>query len=78
MRNRVRFCNAGLRGCLFDFHDKNDKLEVRYYCSLSVIHKFYSNPHRVKFRLEMNDADNQAGNRAVDSLINYETVKVDS
>uniref|UniRef100_A0A915IJ48 Iron-sulfur clusters transporter ABCB7, mitochondrial n=1 Tax=Romanomermis culicivorax TaxID=13658 RepID=A0A915IJ48_ROMCU len=30
---------------------------------------------RVKFRHQMNDADNQAGNRAVDSLINYETVK---
>lgn len=31
---------------------------------------------RTKFRHEMNQADNDAGNRAVDSLINYETVKV--
>lgn len=31
---------------------------------------------RTKFRLEMNEADNEAGNRAIDSLINYETVKV--
>ncbi|CAK5055565.1 unnamed protein product [Meloidogyne enterolobii] len=30
---------------------------------------------RTKFRLEMNEADNEAGNRAIDSLINYETVK---
>ncbi|KAI3415752.1 hypothetical protein GPALN_005336 [Globodera pallida] len=30
---------------------------------------------RTKFRLQMNEADNEAGNRAVDSLINYETVK---
>ncbi|CAJ0944564.1 unnamed protein product, partial [Mesorhabditis belari] len=30
---------------------------------------------RTKFRHEMNQADNDAGNRAVDSLINYETVK---
>lgn len=33
---------------------------------------------RTKFRHEMNIADNEAGNRAIDSLINYETVKVGS
>merc|ERR1719336_3396203 len=30
---------------------------------------------RTQFRVNMNKADNDAGNRAVDSLINYETVK---
>ncbi|XP_022100448.1 ATP-binding cassette sub-family B member 7, mitochondrial-like [Acanthaster planci] len=30
---------------------------------------------RTKFRVEMNHADNEAGNQAIDSLINYETVK---
>jgi len=30
---------------------------------------------RTKFRVNMNKADNEAGNKAVDSLINYETVK---
>uniref|UniRef100_A0A0R3RW45 Iron-sulfur clusters transporter ABCB7, mitochondrial n=1 Tax=Elaeophora elaphi TaxID=1147741 RepID=A0A0R3RW45_9BILA len=30
---------------------------------------------RTKFRHQMNQADNDAGNRAIDSLINYETVK---
>ncbi|XP_066496175.1 iron-sulfur clusters transporter ABCB7, mitochondrial [Tiliqua scincoides] len=30
---------------------------------------------RTKFRIEMNKADNDAGNAAVDSLLNYETVK---
>ncbi|GMR53673.1 hypothetical protein PMAYCL1PPCAC_23868 [Pristionchus mayeri] len=30
---------------------------------------------RTKFRHEMNRADNEAGNKAIDSLINYETVK---
>eukprot|EP00058_Branchiostoma_floridae_P018804 XP_002604293.1 hypothetical protein BRAFLDRAFT_125255 [Branchiostoma floridae] len=30
---------------------------------------------RTKFRVQMNRADNQAGNMAIDSLINYETVK---
>ena len=31
---------------------------------------------RTKFRVQMNKADNEAGNKAIDSLINYETVKV--
>ena len=30
---------------------------------------------RTKFRLDMNKAENEAGNKAIDSLINYETVK---
>ncbi|XP_033635648.1 ATP-binding cassette sub-family B member 7, mitochondrial-like isoform X1 [Asterias rubens] len=30
---------------------------------------------RTKFRVQMNQADNEAGNQAIDSLINYETVK---
>merc|ERR1719394_2276170 len=30
---------------------------------------------RTKFRIAMNKADNEAGNKAVDSLINFETVK---
>ena len=30
---------------------------------------------RTKFRIAMNRADNEAGNKAIDSLINYETVK---
>jgi ATP-binding cassette subfamily B (MDR/TAP) protein 7 len=31
---------------------------------------------RTKFRIEMNKADNEAGSLAIDSLLNYETVKV--
>merc|ERR1719266_2110247 len=30
---------------------------------------------RTKFRIEMNKSENEAGNKAIDSLINYETVK---
>merc|ERR1719270_3096912 len=30
---------------------------------------------RTKFRMQMNKAENEAGNKAIDSLINYETVK---
>lgn len=32
---------------------------------------------RTKFRVYMNKAENEAGNKAIDSLINYETVKVE-
>lgn len=31
---------------------------------------------RTKFRILMNKAENEAGNKAIDSLINYESVKV--
>lgn len=31
---------------------------------------------RTQFRIHMNRAENEAGNKAIDSLINYETVKV--
>ena len=33
---------------------------------------------RTKFRVQMNKADNSAGSKAIDSLINYETVKVEN
>lgn len=32
--------------------------------------------NRTKYRVEMNQADNESGSKAFDSLINYETVKV--
>ena len=38
----------------------------------SLLNAFY----RTKFRVQMNKADNEAGSQAIDSLINYETVKV--
>lgn len=31
---------------------------------------------RTQFRISMNQAENDAGNKAIDSLINFETVKV--
>lgn len=31
---------------------------------------------RTQFRIKMNKAENEAGNKAIDSLINFETVKV--
>ena len=63
-------------------------MEVRYssevtqgeeiiYTSISDIpYLCTSLSYRTKFRIEMNKADNDAGNAAIDSLLNYETVKV--
>ncbi len=45
----------------------------------ACIHVFHTTRlmyRRTKFRVQMNEADNEAGNKAIDSLINYETVKV--
>nr|QNH67873.1 ATP-binding cassette transporter subfamily B member 7 [Brachionus rotundiformis] len=36
---------------------------------------FVTTKWRTKFRINMNKAENEAGNKAIDSLINYETVK---
>nr|APD26513.1 ATP-binding cassette transporter subfamily B member 7 protein [Brachionus koreanus] len=36
---------------------------------------FLTTKWRTKFRIDMNKAENEAGNKAIDSLINYETVK---
>lgn len=45
---------------------------VSVYC----IFTFAITQWRTKFRVVMNRAENEAGSKAVDSLINYETVKV--
>ncbi|XP_052343091.1 iron-sulfur clusters transporter ABCB7, mitochondrial isoform X9 [Oncorhynchus keta] len=39
------------------------------------ISRLLEKPSRTRFRIEMNKADNEAGNAAIDSLLNYETVK---
>ena len=53
------------------------------YCALlaatSAVYAAYSinyTQYRTKFRIAMNKADMEAGNLATDSLLNYETVKV--
>ena len=40
-----------------------------------VIWSIYATEWRMRFRRRMNDADSQANTRAIDSLLNYETVK---
>ena len=40
-----------------------------------VLFTAYTTEWRLKFRREMNQLDNQANTRAIDSLLNYETVK---
>lgn len=43
--------------------------------SLYTLYTLLITQWRTKFRVYMNKAENEAGNKAVDSLINYETVK---
>ncbi|KAB0798460.1 hypothetical protein PPYR_09453 [Photinus pyralis] len=43
--------------------------------SLYAVYTLLITQWRTKFRVYMNQAENEAGNKAVDSLINYETVK---
>ena len=45
-------------------------------CCLRLYFLFYILSFRTKFRVQMNKADNESGSKAIDSLINYETVKV--
>lgn len=44
--------------------------------SIYTIYTLLVTQWRTKFRIFMNQAENEAGNKAMDSLINYETVKV--
>ena len=44
------------------------------YTFISVFTLKYT-AYRTQFRINMNKAENEAGNKAIDSLINYETVK---
>ena len=48
------------------------KLIIKYFI-ITMFVFYYS---RTKFRVEMNKADNISGSKAIDSLINFETVKV--
>jgi ABC-type transport system involved in Fe-S cluster assembly fused permease/ATPase subunit len=50
-------------------------MEVEINYCYRILIKFFL-IFRTKFRVQMNKADNEAGNRAIDSLINFETVKV--
>ncbi|XP_068615296.1 iron-sulfur clusters transporter ABCB7, mitochondrial [Brachionichthys hirsutus] len=43
--------------------------------SAYAIYTVFFTQWRTRFRIEMNKADNEAGNTAIDSLLNYETVK---
>lgn len=50
--------------------------EISYASIADIPYLCTSLSYRTKFRIEMNKADNDAGNAAIDSLLNYETVKV--
>lgn len=55
---------------------------IRFYRFLEIFEtlNYYNKTlcFRTKFRVSMNKADNEAASKAMDSLINYETVKVSS
>lgn len=53
---------------------KGSKISYAFITHISCLCKSLS--YRTRFRIEMNKADNDAGNAAIDSLLNYETVKV--
>jgi len=40
-----------------------------------ILYTFFVSEWRIKFRREMNDTDSKANTKAIDSLLNYETVK---
>lgn len=50
--------------------------EISYAFMANISYLWKSLFYRTRFRIEMNKADNNAGNAAIDSLLNYETVKV--
>lgn len=74
--------------CIHSIHSCCYTVEVKYFpgasqgseISYAIIIKISclctSLSYRTRFRIEMNKADNDAGNAAIDSLLNYETVKV--
>lgn len=74
--------------CIHSIHSCCHTVEVRYppevsqgseisYASVANIPCLCKSlSYRTRFRIEMNKADNDAGNAAIDSLLNYETVKV--
>ena len=47
-----------------------------FYTMIIHMYFYYFNIFRTKFRVQMNKADNISGSKAIDSLINFETVKV--
>ena len=74
---RIRFCvdNCAYDGCVYMVYRPNDRLEVSTgYATKNQTSFIILN--RTRFRREANQADNKAASLAVDSLINYEAVKV--
>lgn len=63
--------------CAILFHRFNVWFAIVTLITLSVyfIYTYKVTEWRIKFRVEMNQADSSANSAAVDSLINYETVK---
>ena len=62
-------------GILWHFYDWDFAAATFVTVVLYVIFTFAVTDWRVKFRREMNDRDSEANTKAIDSLLNFETVK---
>ncbi|HYC13748.1 MAG TPA: ABC transporter ATP-binding protein/permease, partial [Stellaceae bacterium] len=62
-------------GILWHFYDWDFAAATFITVVLYVIFTFAVTDWRVKFRREMNDRDSEANTKAIDSLLNFETVK---
>ena len=66
---------ALVAGILWHFYDWDFAAVTFVTVVLYVIFTFAITDWRVKFRREMNDRDSEANTKAIDSLLNFETVK---
>ena len=78
----MEFCrfDIGHNGRLCLVHDQNDRVAVSLrrlmiHSGMTADHCF-PDSRRTKFRKQANAADNRAATMSVDSLINYDAVKV--
>jgi ATP-binding cassette subfamily B protein len=62
-------------GILWKFYSASFALTTLVTVIAYVVFTFLITDWRVKYRREMNDRDSEANTRAIDSLLNYETVK---
>jgi ABC-type transport system involved in Fe-S cluster assembly fused permease/ATPase subunit len=62
-------------GVLLWFFDWRYALVVLVTITLYMIYTYYATEWRISIRRRMNESDNEANAKAVDSLLNYETVK---
>ena len=84
MWNAICPCDSGHYFHVRNLHPDHHTVEVHVlllHLELVIVHHGVlccNSTCRTKFRVAMNKADNEAGSKSIDSLINFETVKVSS